>query len=73
MSVISGWYEGECGEVYIHLEGVNNLEDVAQVLYLTYGVDCIGVDMELEGELEDGTQVADHMSAVLQELEVLCD
>ena len=71
INTIGGWYEGEYGANLIHLENVRDVEDLADSLFRKYGGDCIGVDMELGGEFEDGSDVEDQMEALLDELEFL--
>jgi hypothetical protein len=48
--------------------------DLAQALYIQYGEDLNGVDIELEGEYTNGTSVSDNTSmvALLDELQFLC-
>ncbi len=72
MGIVSGWYEGEEGAVDILIDDdVTTLEDVAQALLLKYGVDCVGVDMELEGTLDDGKEISDQMGLLFEELDFL--
>jgi len=71
INTISGWYEGEYGVNLIHLDNVKDVEDLADSLFRKYGEDCIGVDMELDGEFADGSSVEDQMEALWDELEFL--
>lgn len=71
MSYISGWFEGECGAVMVEFANVKDVEDLAGVLYTTYGSDCVGVDMELEGEFMDGSDIGDVMGDLWPELSFL--
>ena len=71
INTISGWYEGEYGAELIHLDNVKDVEDLADSLFRKYGEDCIGVDMELDGEFADGSSVEDQMEALWDELEFL--
>lgn len=71
MSYISGWYEGEYGPVMVELVNVKDVEDLAGVLYANYGSDCVGVDMELEGEFTDGSDLEDSIESLWSELEYL--
>jgi len=72
MSYISGWFEGECGAVLFEYEGITNFEALAFRLYLDFGDDCWGVDMEIEGEYLDGTDVETTMTELRSDLEFLC-
>lgn len=71
MSYISGWYEGEYGPVMVELANVKDVEDLAGALYANYGSDCVGVDMELEGEFTDGADLEDSIESLWSELEYL--
>jgi hypothetical protein len=71
MKVVSGWFEGECGAVLVELANVKDVEDLAGVLYSNYGSDCVGVDMELEGEFADGTDIGNCIEDVWAELDHL--
>ena len=73
--MISGWYESEYGAEEILIdEPIANVSDLAQALYIKYGEDLDGVDMELEGEYTNGASVSDNASmvALLDELHFLC-
>ena len=70
--IISGWFEGECGATMVEYENIPDFEALAFRLYLDFGADCAGVDMELEGEYTDGTDVSTTMTEMLEDLEFLC-
>tara|TARA_R110002096_G_scaffold415379_1_gene617247 strand:- start:544 stop:762 length:219 start_codon:yes stop_codon:yes gene_type:complete len=70
MSNISGWYETEDGAGLIEVESVTDVEHLAQILYTQYE-DCHGVDLELDGEYEDGSDVNDTFDELLKELDFL--
>tara|TARA_R110001599_G_scaffold131602_1_gene307826 strand:- start:800 stop:1045 length:246 start_codon:yes stop_codon:yes gene_type:complete len=73
--MISGWYESEYGAEDILIdEPMENVGDLAVALYIRYGEDVHGVDMELEGEYTNGASVSDNasMAALLDELHFLC-
>ena len=69
---ISGWYESEYGANIIGVLEASDASDLAQVLYLKYGEDVNGVDMELDGEYSDGSDVNDTFDELLDEIEFLC-
>jgi len=69
---ISGWYESEYGANIIGVLEASDASDLAQVLYLKYGEDINGVDMELDGEYSDGSDVNDTFGELLDEIEFLC-
>ena len=71
--LISGWYEGHYGATRIAIAGATDVESLANVLYNSYGEDCVGVDMELEGEYVDGTDVNTTMKMLFDELDFLSD
>lgn len=48
--LISGWFETEEGAGFIEVSDVDTVGDLACVLYANYGVEVVGVDIELEGE-----------------------
>ena len=73
MSYISGWFEAETGAVQFEYEDIHNHEDLAARLYLQFGDDCGGVDMEVDGEYIDGTSVETTMSKLLDDLDFLCN
>ena len=50
---------------------MDTVGDLACVLYANYGVEVIGVDIELEGEYTDGTDVSTTMTRLAEELEAL--
>jgi hypothetical protein len=64
---ISGWYEAEEGAAFVEMSEALDANDLANKLLDKYGYDIIGVDMELEGEYTDGSNVND--VAVMYELE----
>jgi len=72
MSYISGWFESEEGAVLFEYEGITDFEALAFRLYLDFGDDCCGVDMEVEGEYTDGTDVETTMTELRGNLEFLC-
>ena len=72
MSYISGWFEGECGAVLFEYEDITDYEALAFRLYLDFGDDCAGVDMEVEGEYLDGTDVSTSMTLLMDALDFLC-
>ena len=72
MSYISGWFESEEGAVLFEYEDIPNYESLAFRLYLDFGDDCAGVDMEVEGEYLDGTDVSTTMTELLEDLDFLC-
>ena len=43
------------------------------MLYNSYGEDCVGVDIELDGEYVDGTDVNTTMKMLFDELDFLSD
>jgi hypothetical protein len=69
--LISGWFETEEGAGFIEVSDVDTVGDLACVLYASYGVEVIGVDIELEGEYTDGTDVSTTMTRLAEELEAL--
>lgn len=69
---ISGWFESEYGAVLVDYEYVSDSEDLASRLYKAFGADCWGVDLELEGEYIDGTDMSTTMTQMLEDLEFLC-
>ena len=73
MSYISGWFEAETGAVQFEYEDIHNHEDLAARLYLQFGDDCNGVDMEVDGEYIDGTDVSTTMSKLFDDLDFLCN
>ena len=72
MSYISGWFESEEGAVLFEYEDITDFEALAFRLYLDFGGDCAGVDMEVEGEYLDGTDVSTSMTELFEDLEFLC-
>lgn len=72
MSYISGWFESEEGAVLFEYEGITDFEALAFRLYLDFGDDCAGVDMEVEGEYLDGTDVSTSMTMLMDALDFLC-
>lgn len=73
MSFISGWFEAETGAVQFDYEDLKNHEDLSARLYLQFGDDCNGVDMEVDGEYIDGTDVSTTMTELLDDLDFLCN
>ena len=73
MSHISGWFEAETGAVQFEYEDIGGYEHLADSLYLQFGDDCNGVDMEVEGEYIDGTSVETTMSKLFEDLDFLCN
>lgn len=69
--MISGWYESEYGAREVIIDSAKDVECLTQSIYLLYGDDCIGVDMELEGEYADGSDVSETMMAILEDLDFL--
>jgi hypothetical protein len=51
---ISGWFETEYGVDFVEIKSAKNLEDLVSQLLHDYGDDIVGVDLELDGEYEDG-------------------
>ena len=72
MSYISGWFESEEGAVLFEYEDITDYEALAFRLYLDFGDDCAGVDMEVEGEYTDGTDVSTSMTLLMDDLDFLC-
>ena len=72
MSYISGWFESEEGAVLFEYEDITDFEALAFRLYLDFGDDCAGVDMEVEGEYLDGTDVSTSMTLLMDDLDFLC-
>ena len=70
---ISGWFESEEGAVIFDYENVEDCETLAQLLYLDFGDDCAGVDLEVDGEYLDGTDVSTQIVELLDELDFLCN
>ena len=70
---ISGWYESEYGAQIVGISEARDASDLAQALYLQYGDDVNGVDMELDGEYSDGSDVNDTFDELLDEIAFLCD
>lgn len=69
--MISGWYESEYGACDIIIDSAKDVECLTQSIYLKYGDECVGVDMELEGEYDDGTDVSETMMAIFEDLDFL--
>lgn len=67
MYKISGWYETDAGVGAIDVVSASDAEHLAQILYTQYE-DCYGVDMELEGEYDDGSDVNDTFEYMLEVL-----
>jgi len=70
---ISGWFESEEGAVMFDYENITDYESLAFRLYLDFGDDCAGVDLELEGDYADGTDVSTQLTELLEDLEFLCN
>jgi len=70
---IGGWFESEEGAVMFDYEDVEDYETLAQLLYQDFGDDCAGVDLEIDGEYTDGTDVNTQMVALLDDLDFLCN
>ena len=69
--LISGWFESEYGAEQVCFSNVNTVEDLAGMMYSRYGADCVGVDLELDGEFVSGGEVVDFWDELLNELEYL--
>jgi hypothetical protein len=54
---ISGWYEDEVGPVFLEFEDVKDAEELAMMMYEASDGECLGVDLEMDGEYSDGTEV----------------
>tara|TARA_R110000744_G_scaffold1085_1_gene3942 strand:- start:130 stop:357 length:228 start_codon:yes stop_codon:yes gene_type:complete len=72
-ALISGWFESEEGAVIFDYEDVEDYEALAQLLYLDFGDDAWMVDMEIEGEYLDGTEVNTQMVELEDNLDFLCN
>tara|TARA_R110000737_G_scaffold64585_1_gene92350 strand:+ start:676 stop:903 length:228 start_codon:yes stop_codon:yes gene_type:complete len=72
-ALISGWFESEEGAVIFDYEDVEDYEALAQLLYLDFGDDAWMVDMEIEGEYLDGTEVNTQMVELEDNLDYLCN
>jgi|TARA_R110000764_G_scaffold43226_2_gene97179 hypothetical protein len=70
---ISGWFESEEGAVLFNYEDIEDYETLAQLLYLEFGDDCAGVDLEVNGVYLDGTDVSTQMVSLLDDLDYLCN
>jgi len=68
---ISGWYEAEAGPVFVEYGDVKDAEELAMILYEDSEGDCLGVDLEMEGEYEDGSEVKD--LAIIFYLDIIGD
>lgn len=69
--LISGWYEGEYDAIHVAVVDALDAEGLALSLYEDHGDECVGVDMELDGEYLDGTDVNTTMTNVLAELDYI--
>lgn len=69
---ISGWYESDQGAVLFDFEDVEDSEELSARLYLRYGEDCNGVDIEIEGDYLNGQDASESIKEVLEDLEFLC-
>jgi hypothetical protein len=56
---ISGWYEAEVGPVFLEFEEAKDAEELAMMMYETSDGECLGVDLEMDGEYSDGKEVKD--------------
>ena len=57
VKVISGWYESDYGaELFCHYD-LDNVQQLAKALYKESEGDCLGVDLEAEGEYSNGEEV----------------
>jgi hypothetical protein len=72
-NLISGWFESDEGIVLFDYEDVENYADLAQLLYLDFGDDCAGVELEVDGEYPNGTDASTQMVELLDELDFLCN
>ncbi len=72
-AIISGWFETEEGVRLFQYENVEDYETLAQNLYMDFTDDCYGVDIEIEGEYLDGTDVNTQIVALLDDLDFLCN
>ena len=70
---ISGWFESEYGAEIVDISEARDASDLAQALYLKYGEGINGVDMELDGEYADGSDVNDTFDELLDEINFLCE
>ena len=70
---VSGWYESEYGAEIVDISEARDASDLAQALYLKYGEGINGVDMELDGEYADGSDVSDTFDELLDEINFLCE
>ena len=70
---ISGWFESEYGAEIVDISEARDASDLAQALYLKYGEGINGVDMELDGEYADGSDVNDTFDELLDEIAFLCE
>ena len=70
---ISGWFESEEGAVMFDYEDIPDYESLALRMYVDFGDDCAGVDLEIEGEYEDGTDVSTQLKELLEDLDFLCN
>lgn len=71
MNDISGWFESDEGAVLFDYLNIKDYDHLAMRLYLEYGDDCDGVDLEIEGEYADGTDVNDTFKELLAEINFL--
>lgn len=68
--IVSGWYECEYGVQLIEMDiDATDNGEVAYELWLQYGDECAGVDMELEGTFPSGADVS--ITRVMNSLEWL--
>ena len=70
MNVISGWYETDGGVDVFDIDGYfDTTKDLAEAMYFQLSPDCIGVDLEIDGVLSDGTDI--DVMLLIEELERL--
>jgi len=56
--MISGWFESEYGVDFVAVYEARNQVDLVSILIEDYGMDIVGVDLELEGEYTNGTEIS---------------
>ena len=55
--MISGWFESEYGVDFVAVYEARNQVDLVSILIEDYGMDIVGVDLELEGEYTNGAEI----------------
>ena len=70
--LITGWFKGATGETRIEYADIPDAEALSFRLYLDFGPEWAGVDMELEGKYTDGTDISTTMTEMLEDLAFLC-